>query len=320
MDKSLAYRLINAIGYERRLSHYWPGREASLLLRLGFPQGARIAEIKRSRFAPLLQRPLVKSVMAAAGHGLLHGEALDVWPADTFWFCHALGFKLWGASKKSAARYNQVSRPGFSLALLVNFSGAHDARYREVFGRDASAYFTNHGHPHESDGGRMTCAWVRIDIAPETGEALIEEVQTDWLRNAARRYDDACGERAAGEPEARVYVRRKTYVEADRLIRYWEEAGGPHQSVWKEAALSAAISFLVETVGIRSIYMHTAATGARVKRIDGTPPPRSVYEDLPRRFCFERMRMAPRFLLDEVSKPMRRFLKSGDAEFWRHQF
>lgn len=320
MDKSLAHRLLHYIGHERRLAYYWPGREASLLLRLAFPQGARIADIKRSRFAPLLQRPSVKPVMAAAGDGVLHGEALDVWPVDAFWFCHTLGFKLWGDSKKGAARHKQVSRPGFSLALLVNFSGAHDARYREIFGRDAAAYFTDRWHPHESGSGRMTCAWVRIDIAPETGEALIEEVQTDWLRNAARRYDHACEERDAGEPQARLYVRRNTYVEADRLIRYWEEAAGPHQTVWKEAALSAAVSFLVETVGVRILYMHTASTGARVKRIDGTPPPRSVYEDLPRRFCFERTRMAPRFLLDEVSKPMRRFLKSGDAEFWRHQF
>lgn len=320
MDKTLAHRLLGLIGTERRLAHYWPGREAALLLRLAYPQGARIADIKRSRFAPLLQRPAVKAVMATAGDGALRGEMLDVWPDDVRWYCHALGYKLWGASKKGAARHKQVSRPGYSLALLLNFSGAHDERYRAIFGRDAPNYFTDHGHPHAEGTMRKTCSWVRIDIAPETGEAVIEEVQNDWLRKAGWRCDAALRRCETEGPQAEIRVQGRTKVAADQIIHYWNEAAGPHHDVWGEAALSAALVFLVETVGIRTIWMHTSATGARVKRIEGTPPPRSIYEDLPRRFCFERTRETPRFLSGEVSKPMRRFLNSGEAEFWRHQF
>ncbi|MBY0423699.1 MAG: hypothetical protein K2Q06_15450 [Parvularculaceae bacterium] len=320
MDKTLAHRLLSLIGNERRLAHYWPGREAALLLRLAYPQGARIADIKRSRFAPLLQRPAVKAVMASAGDGVLSGEMLDVWPHYAPWYCHALGFKLWGATKKGAARHKQVSRPGYSLALLLNFSGAHEELYRAIFGRNAEDYFTFYGHPHADGHARKTCSWVRIDVAPETGEALIEEVQNDWLREAGWRHDTAMRRRESEGPQAEIWVRGETYVAAEKIIRYWQEAAEPHHDVWGEAALSAALVFLVETVGIRTIWMHTSATGARVKRIEGTPPPRSIYEDLPRRFCFERTREAPRFLSDEVSKPMRRYLNSGEAEFWRHQF
>ena len=312
MDKILAHRLLDLLGSERRLVHYWPGREAALLLRLAHPQGARIGELKQSRFAPLLQRPQVKPVMAAAGDGVLRGEALDVWPADKPWFCHALGFRLWGASKKGAARDKQVSRPGYSLALLLNFSGAHDAYFRAWFGDDAGRLFTSTSHPHDGSGRRTTCAWVRIDISPQTGEALIEEVQNDWLRNARSDYAWARMDNDKRSPESQRRARN--------IVSYWETIGVLHESAWKEAALSAALVVLVETVGVRTIYMHTSAAGARLKRIGGTLPPRSVYEDLPRRFCFERTCAAPRFLLDDVSKPMRRFLKSGEAEFWRHQF
>lgn len=319
MDISLAHRLLHLLGQERRLVHYWPGREASLLFRLAFPDGARIADVKRTRFAPLLHRPQVKAVMASSGDGALDADRLDAWPASLQWYCYALGFSLWGGAKKGRSRYTQVSRPGVSLALLLNFSGAHDEYFTEVFGADAGASFTCRGHPHApAASGRRTCAWVRIDIAPETGEALIEEVQNDWLRQAHEAYEEACANRA--RTDACVWVGRDAFVEPARVIRYWEERGALHDAVWKEAALTAALSFLIETVGVRTIWMHTAATGARLKRIDGRRPPRSVYEDAPRRFCFERTTDAPRFLLDGVSKPTRRFLRSAEAEFWRHQF
>jgi hypothetical protein len=45
------------------------------------------------------------------------------------------------------------------------------------------SYVVQHGHPI-APKPKHTMAWVRIDIAPDLSHALIEEIQTDWLRQA----------------------------------------------------------------------------------------------------------------------------------------
>ena len=44
------------------------------------------------------------------------------------------------------------------------------------------------------------------------------------------------------------------------------------------------------------VYYHTFKTGIRFKNIAWTAPPRSLYTDLPRKFCFRETTQAPMFL------------------------
>ena len=81
-----------------------------------------------------------------------------------------------------------------------------------------------------------------------------------------------------------------------------------HKRVWDEAALAAAIELLVREVGIREIYCHTWDGGRLLKGMPKEIPPRSVYEKLPRRFCFEKVHRAPRFLRREPGHRFRRRL------------
>ena len=72
------------------------------------------------------------------------------------------------------------------------------------------------------------------------------------------------------------------------LRRYFVEAMRPHRAIWEEATLTAALVFLREELGIGRIFYNTWETGCRFKGISlNYGPPRSLYTDLPRRFCFE---------------------------------
>ena len=42
-------------------------------------------------------------------------------------------------------------------------------------------------HPVRQDG-RHTLAWARMDVDLDAGEALIEEIQSDWIREAVSEW------------------------------------------------------------------------------------------------------------------------------------
>jgi len=81
--------------------------------------------------------------------------------------------------------------------------------------------------------------------------------------------------------------------------------------LWDEALLSAALWFLKEELGVTTIWYHTFATGNKLKRIKYTPPPRSLYSKLPRRFCFTETSEHPDFMLHD--KSFRRVIKRIDS-------
>jgi hypothetical protein len=101
-----------------------------------------------------------------------------------------------------------TSRRGFNLVLQLNFSSRHDEPYRKLVDPDDYRPFELGGHP-VAKGALHTLAWSRLDIDLNTGEALIEEIQTDWIREALweRRY-------AARE-------RGPNYYWGSKLQNYW---------------------------------------------------------------------------------------------------
>ena len=85
-------------------------------------------------------------------------------------------------------------------------------------------------------------------------------------------------------------------ADAERMQRYQQTLLARHAAVWDEAMLSATLFFLREELGIRHIYYHTHASGQWLKRIRDRLPPRSLYTELPRRFCFRETDALPGFL------------------------
>ena len=146
------------------------------------------------------------------------------------------------------------------------------------------------------NGEFPTVAWARLDFDLETGEALIEELQSDLLRDLKSYADKAYLAEKEGSATFDIY---RAEFDTKRVIRIWEDDFSAERAHWQEAVLSAAIRFLVSEIGMRKIYYHTEDTGSYLKRITGTRPPRSLYTALPKRFCFDETDEVPQLLAGE---------------------
>lgn len=145
-----------------------------------------------------------------------------------------------------------------------------------------------------------------MDIEFDTDEVLIEEVQTDWLRYAGGylRRLERCFQNSSHCGDRRTACAKR--LEAMR--RYVKETLSPYYRMWDEAVLAAAIKFSVDELGIRNIYYHSFETGNALKGISDRYPPRSLYADLPRKFCFEQTEEMPGMLRNRraVKRKLRR--------------
>lgn len=277
----------------RTLYSYYKDRYSLQLLRYAIHRPLPVATLRQHRFARLLHKPQVKSVLASCGKTLtpaLLNDA-DGNPAAT---TYSLSLGVWG---KTRAEQIQMSRRGANLVLQLNFNQAHNRACRKLLGLcNAPDPFNYTGHPALDDARpdrRYTLAWARLDIDLDRGEALIEEVQSDWIGRVAwlsdwvRRYH-----------KIPAWFERRTGMQAtpQAVIAYDQTLLAPHRALWDEAMLSAALFFIREQLGIARVWMHTPESGLLLKRIRYGAPPRSIYSTLPRRFCFEPTRELPVFL------------------------
>ena len=294
MEKETVHEIIACLPQGRTLFYYHKDRYALQLLSWAI-QHAHVAinELRHSRYARLLEKPLIRRLLAESGHGYLSREQLlNCWESPFEIFSLTLG--IWGGYRRWD---NQTSRPGYNLVLQVNFSNQHDHDYRKlvrpteddafaftchpIFERQAECYF------------RQTLAWARIDLDFHDDVALIEEIQSDWisethwilkkrLSNFSEKERPAIYGVGGNTEDLRYYL---THI-LDKYVRLWDEA-----------MLTAALWFIREELGIHHIYYHTFETGTTLKSIRGRQPPRSLYTELPRRFCFEISKEAPIFVV-----------------------
>jgi hypothetical protein len=254
----------------RKTFHYFKDRFALMLLSYAVGKGRAIRWLKQSPFGGLLHKPLVKRVCAGLGGGRLTPHALaSAWPDETE--AYGLSISGWGSSDKWEP-WLQTSRPGYNLVLHLNLTGSYRRECREAF--DVTTRDLYADHPWTK--GSFTLAWARLDIDRASGEALIEEVQSDWA-------------------EA---MRHSAYALCARL--------------WDEAMLAAAIRFLRDDVGVHRIFYHTFDGGLRFKRFHTQCcwlPPRSVYTTLPKRFCFGLTDTPPRFLAQSPNRRVRKAVR-----------
>jgi hypothetical protein len=296
MQREEVDEIIRCLPSGKTYFYYFPDRYAFLLLSYLVGGGMLTKEIKASAFAKLLSKPSVQSAIANVGGTMLSREVFDSrWPAQSE--CYLLSLGRWGSGDRA---HDQISRKGHNLVLQLNFSSKHNRPYEALIQPDESHPFEYRYHPI-ADHGYHTLAWCRLDLDLKAGEALIEEIQNDWLRYALRS-------RAVAESgdESRIVEFRGSRIPVDKVKRYVDHVLSPHLKIWDEAMLTAAIWFLREELGIKRVFYHTYESGAALKGIRGRLPPRSLYTTLPKKFCFVTTREKPSFLESQRTRRKRR--------------
>ncbi|RYD35362.1 MAG: hypothetical protein EOP87_07515 [Verrucomicrobiaceae bacterium] len=259
---------------------------------------ASLQQIKQSPMAKLLEKPRLRAWLGSLGKKSPGEDDLALlWPDETETYRLTVGlFSGWTQTSRKTNSWNIV------LQLNLN---EEDARMMErKFPERSDDPFERSYHPiHE--GKHRTLAWARIDLDWETGEALIEEIQNDRIREVAWHVSRI---KQSDLEKIRIYGQE---VESKFVLGYWEERLRLSRQWWDEAMLCAAVKFIVGELGLRTIYYHSPVSGARLKGGGAEDAPVSLYKDLPRRFCFEKTTDIPSFL-----RPPRRKHRAG---LWMHR-
>jgi len=291
----------------RTLFPYYRDRYAALLLSWVFQNAVSVAEVKRSRYAGLICKSAVREAIARRGDGIIDKQLLSmIWdePHEQF----LLTLDSWGGEERS---WQQTSRAGHNLVLQINLHDGYRRWFESVVPDDQRWLFNNYGHPvlqRDSSNRfyRPTLGWVRIDLDLNSGEALLEEVQSDWLRDMRTllrwHSRDVGGD---GDSDDNLAVRI-----------YFESMLSRLGKIWSEVLMAAALWFVREELGVRNVWFHTYESGCELKRIVGARPPKSLYTSLPRKFCYETTRQPPEFL--QRDKSFRRSVRGKPAPQWFH--
>ncbi len=308
MDIKSIQEILACFSQDKTVFCYGKDQYAVFLLSEIIGDTCTITVLKQSVFTKLLNTPLVQALSAKAGDGRLSKDRLhSVWPKNAEAFLLTLG--VWGSNDRN---YDQTSRDGYSLVLQLNFCHQHDRLFDELT-RPKQHCFNYHAHPvlkrQQRAYFRETLAWARLDADFKHNEVLIEELQTDWLRTARDIVDDY----RRGRLKPANYGTETT---PEKLNLYARKVLDTYGNLWQEAMLTAALQFSTQELGIRDIYMHTPDTGAAIKRIRYSQPPRSLYSDLPKKFCFRQTNQAPRFIAK--TKQYRKLEQELGGTLWNH--
>lgn len=296
MDHRTAAEVLACLSHNRTLFHYYRDRYSIGLLRQLSRTPTTVAALKRTVFAPLAQKPRVKAVLAQLGGEYLHEAQLALHDYDSEQTPFVLTLDTWGSEHRQDWRYKQLSRRGYNLVLQLNFCKRHDQQLQKL-GAQADA-FNYHGHPTATR--RNTLAWARIDFDWASGTALIEEIQSDWIRRVAWLVDYAERKMARTQDASQPTGYRRLTCPLQTTLDYGRFVLARYQPIWAEAMLWATLDFLRNELGLRHIYYHSMDSGRLLKRIVGNLPPSSLYSDLPRKFCFDKTAAAPAFIQAEA--------------------
>jgi hypothetical protein len=291
-----------------RTFRYHRDEYALLLLGWAVRDRVRVSELRQTPLAPLLKKPITRRVLSRAADGWVRAEDLTLEGAHPHPYVVTIG--RWGDPEDDHDD-NQTTRRGENLVVQVNFPDGHDWEYRMLVDPRDDRPFASFGHPVSSE--RLTMAWARIDLDLASGEALIEEIQSDWVREAMELYAEARevdGDRVEYDEHAIAAARYRQYVERVLL---------PHARIWAEVTLCATLWVLHEVLGVSRFWYHTHEGGTLLKGPSCTPP-RSLYTSLPRRFCFRETARPPSFLQAGDTPALGRCLGPEPREElrWRH--
>ena len=305
MKKETIDEVIACLPQERTLFHYFKGQYAFTLLSYATQHQQSVSALKKSNYQRLLNQPAIKTLLAQQGNGQLCPELFQ-WPWNESSETFVLTVDQWGNDNWGM----QTTRSGGNLVLQLNFSGKHNHYYEKLVKPKCDAVFNGYGHPvmtrDKREFFRETLAWSRIDLNFSTSEALIEEIQNDWLRRILASLERI----KANKPS---YLLSYCGCEPKQFISYVDNVLKPFFTIWSEAMLMASIRFIYEELGINRIYYHSYESGNKLKYAEA---PRSLYSDLPRKFCFELTEEDPAFLMESRSYRRKR-RKIKDVQWYK---
>lgn len=290
----------------RTLYRYAKDDYAFRLLGRAAQSCATLEELRASPYGKLLEKPVVKDCMARGSSAQWFGPGFGAYREGQQ--TYRLSLDEWGGDGQQWS-WRQTTRPGKSLVLQLNLTGRHHELMVGMLGDKEYDPFHFSCHPARK-GRNATLAWARLDFDLETREALIEEIQTDRLRDVrALMRERPCKE--CGRIHWHGYR-----LDARQVKRFWEEEMKHHEAIWSEAILMASLEFLFGEIGVEKVFYHTFELGCRLKGITETRPPKSLYTSLPKKFCFRETGEIPAFL--RGSRFRRRELKkvAEDSRFF----
>lgn len=281
MKQNTAEELLSLLPAGRTLFTYGKDWYALSLLELGM-RYSDLQNIRHTSLGRLFDKPQVKAWIGRLGN--MHFSAGDlalIRPDET---------ETYRLTTDLFDGWTQTTRKGgdaWNLVLQLNLNGGDADWMERRFPDRNDDPFEWYCHPIHR-GRHRTLAWARIDLDWETGEALIEEIQNDRLREVAAKV------KYIRDWKLEKIRLNGVEVEAAFVLRYWEERLRFSRQWWDEAMLCATIRFIVEELGLRKIYYHSPESGARLKLAKRAPV--SLYSDLPRKFCFEKTDALPAFV------------------------
>ena len=297
MDRTHVEFIRDVLPRGRTLYYYYRDYYAVYLLRKWMgDQPVTLREVKQSRMAPFLNKSCLRPLLSEAGDGVLYPEQLDqLWPESTRSYRLSLG--VWPElDEECDLSWHQLTRKGRNLVLQLNMNAGHK---RELAKRVPEWQRVARSFCHPVAGGdELTLAWSRIDLDLDRGEALIEEIQSDWVRDVRFYSDQDCN---------------KTYQE---WHAYQSSTFRVERKIWPEIMLSASLWFLVEELGIRTVFYHRHETGTKLKRIPYSPPPRSLYTQLPEQFGFKLTHNGPGFIRDSMDRRQLRLFCDPETRWY----
>ena len=308
MDEKQLEEVIACLPTDRTLFHYFKDQYAvySLQQYLMNATSNDIHSIKQSRMKKLLDKPVLKDSLKNSGNGMLESAQLEnLWPTQTEQYVLTLG--KWG--HKSRYDWSQTSRPGVNLVLQLNLSNQFETMFKAITGCDLNR-MTTYYHP-KSTKRSATLAWARLDMDFNTGEILIEEIQSDLIRDLESIHQRAL--RASCGNGTHVYWHHHK-LDRKKIAIYCEQVIASQKKIWSEAMMAATLWFVHQELGFSNVYYHTFETGKVMKKINGCAPPRSLYTDLPEKFCFQTTKQAPQFIANDPKA--RRRLKAANNPQW----
>lgn len=309
MEHKLLKEVLTCFDGERMVYHYFKDKYCLFLLEQFIGEGKTVSQLKQSHLSQFCTKPVIKQWLA--GVGSKHIDALklqELWPTEVESF--SLSLDEWGGNCPS---WQQTCRRGYNLVLQLNFTKSHDRFYEKIADTDYDP-FCFYSHPVHK-GNRNTLAWSRIDISDDLSEALIEEIQTDWLREVDSTFKGIQDIEEISELEDYGLKPRKA------LFEFYVDSMQSFKKLWDEAMLTATLEFLVEKIGVKKVFYYDFDTGCKLKELSYSKPPKSLYTKLPRKFGFSMTKKAPSFIAEDrfVQRKMKK-LKIEQQSWYQLEF
>jgi hypothetical protein len=293
MELELANEIMDCLPTSRTLFRYTKDQYAIYLLqRLINDSGFKtLSQLKQSSCKQLLEKPSVKTLLGRCGTDVLYQWQLEnACAKDINNYVLTLG--KWGCAKNYS--WNQTSRPGCNLVLQLNLPESLDARFKALAGC-AMNKITSSNHP-QSRKRSATLAWSRLDVDLNSGQVLIEEIQSDLIRELDWVKGFAIRSKSGDE---KYFEWLNTKIHRQQMVQYCDAILSTQKKIWTEAMMAATLWFIHKELGLNRIFYNSFDTGNSMKGISYIKPPRSLYTDLPEKFCFRLTQEAPSFISED---------------------